>query len=719
MASPTSIFHPDSNRAYLAPIPFNTRGEVPYREAEIYDWTKEIITDGRSFLRQQPAYNYIQDGIDVVNGESDTLKTPSLSDFKSELTMRNTKEIVAAQTNIRVIPAFKSTIDEFKTQERILNNGFMGWQNAVFFDRGVRKAWQWATAAGTGYLGLRWDANYWYRGKGDLVPEAYGPLDVLPVGMNRHNDLQKAYAVAIKVATPIHEAWRLFPLYVDKIRASRENSMGRGTVISQAVKYASAVLRRWGPNSTLENDTVPWEMVNIYYIYVDDDSVNNTGRPLAMGQPGTSWYYTVPYIGQEMKVGETKGGQILTRKAGREDCMLYPNRRLIVATENDCLNPDPTTQVSPYWHAKVPIVQFRCDDWPWSFLGFPATRYGTNIEKANNTIQRGMVDAMNGRLSPPRAYNRNTMAASLMQTMNTRIPDQVIGLDMTFGGDESPVKPLLPFQWYEFPAFYPSVIQQNEQRLTHQMGIADAQALARARQLPSGDSVEKIMESLGPLIKDMSRNMEASIRDFGEMWKSDFFQFYTAARRMRLLGPDGLTEEDYDFDPGTLIPSSDTVVKMRKTGDREGTPEYVADGVPYFERARWHKDNFTFAVTPYSLHELNSMTRRLFILQLTKTGFPMDWWTMADMFDVKNFGDPPMMEDPVTGERRPAQTVMERWVSQMEMMAHMQSAKEGGGGGGGKPGKGAGRPGSGQQPPTLEQKSGDAGTRSTVRESKR
>jgi len=724
MATASNIFSSNRDRAYLAPTPFNTRGEIAARTDHYFDWAKNILVDGKSYLRQQPSYTFIQDGIDLVNGDIDNVKTPSLSDFKSELTYRNLKEVVAAQTNIRVIPAFKSAIPEFRTQEQILNNGFMAWQNAVFFDRDLRRGWQYACAAGTGYLGLRYDANYWYKGKGDIVTDAYGPLDVLPVGMGRQNNLQKAYAVALKVATPVHEAWRLFPDYADKIRPSRENSMGRGTVISQAVKFASAVLRRFGPNAALERQDTPWEMTDLYYIYVDDDSVNNTGRPIPMGKPGTSWFYVVPFIGQEMKVGESKGGQAIVRKATYEDCLLYPNRRLIVSTEDDCLTPDPTTQVSPWWHAKVPLVQLRADDWPWTFLGFPMTRGGVNIEKANNGIMRGMVDAMNARLSPPRAFDRNSTSKALMETMNTRVPDQVVGMDFTFGS-ENPVRPLLPFNWYEFPAIYPQMIQENEQRLTHQMGVADAQALAMARQLPSGDSVEKIMESLGPLIKDMSRNMEASIRDFGEMWKSNFFQFYTAPRRMQLLGPDGLSDEDFDYDPGQLIPTSETVINMRQMG-------ITTDGVPYFERARWHKDHFTFSVTPYSLHELNSMTRRLFILQLTKSGFPMDWWTMAEMFDVKNFGDLPMFEDPVTGETRAAQTVMERWTSQMEIMAHIQAANQpppqggspGGGGGApapppGAPGKQPGRPPTYQEPPTLEQKHIDAGTRSTIRTSKR
>jgi hypothetical protein len=706
-----SIIQRDFDSGYICPRPFDLSGNIKFSRDKLLSWTNDVVTDGRSYLRLQPAYKYIDDGLSLVNGDLENVPNAALSDYTAEMTVRNLKELVAAQTNIRVIPAFKTEIPEFEKQQDILNKSFMGWQNGTFFDRRLRKGWQYASATGTGYIGLRYDAHYWRKGKGDIVCDAYGPLDVLPIGMGRQHDLQKAYAVALRVETPLHEAWRLFPTYADKIKASRENAKGRGTVTSRAVKFASAALRRFGAGLTNEHEAAPWEMVDIYYIYVDDDSVNNTGQPMAMGEVGTSWYYTVPYVGQDLKVGETKAGQPITRKAVFEDCYLYPNKRLVIATDDVVLNPDPITQVSPYWHSRVPVVQLRADDWPWTFLGFPVTRGGLNLEKNSNKVMRGMIDAMNARLSPPRAFDRNAVSQGLMRAMDTRVPNQMVGMDFTFGSD-SPVRPFLPVNHYEFPAFYSEVIQQIEQRMTHQMGVADAAAMARARQLPSGDSVEKIMESLGPLIKDMSRNMEESIRGIGEIWKSNFFQFYTAKRRMQLLGPDGLSEEDFDFDPGNLIPNSETVVEMKQMG--------VAEGVPYFDRAKWHKDNFTFSVTPYSLHELNSMTRRLFILQLSKAGFPLDWWTMADMFDVKNFGPVPNFEDPETGEQRPAQTVLERWTCQMEMMAHIQAANQQQQGGPAHAGKkGPGRPGTGAQPPSLEQKSTDAGTRSTIRESKR
>jgi hypothetical protein len=726
---------PGVDSAYLCPAPFeNPADSRDFATADsLLAWARDIVSDGRSYLRLQPAYPFIQDGVDLVNGEAVTTPIGLLSRMRTDQTVRNAKELIAAQTNIRIIPAFKSNMEEFKRQESILNKSFLAWQGMTFADRRLRKAWQYACIAGTGYIGTRYDPHFWYRGRGDIVWDAYGPLDVLPVGMGRQHDIQKAYAVALRVETPVHEAWRLFPLYVDEIKPARDARAGHGVVISQAVKFATAVLRRFGQGVRFEREAAPWAMVDVFYIYVDDDSVNDTGEVVKMRGPdgiyGTSWSYDVPYVGQEVPIGDGK-----FRKATREDCLLYPNRRLVIAVGTDLLgvvvNPDPTCQASPNWHAKVPVAQLRADDWAWNFLGFPITRYGQSLEKASIEMWRGMIDAMNARLSPPRGFDRNSQAAALAQTINTRIPNQVVGLDLSLVPLAQQMGPLLPFQWYEYPAHYLQAQQMLQAMIKDQMGVADASAMARARQLPSGDSVEKIMEQLGPLIKDQSRNMEESIRSLGEQWKSSFFQFYTAARRMQMLGPEGLADEDFDYRPGTLIPYANdedwkstgapdlkSVEMRRKFGAPEEWEAYFARGeiVPQFERARWHKDNFNFTVTPYSLHEFNSVSRKLFYIQLQSRGFPIDPWTLAELFDIRNFGEVPMIPDPNTGELRRAQTIIERWLAWMQMQARIQQSIGGGQGGGGGKGK-PGRPPTAQQPPTMENK---GGVRPIVRESKR
>ena len=722
--------------AYLCPAPFEldrSRQEwTPCSPDELFSWSQQMLSDARSYLRLQPAYKYIADGMDMVNGDYLVTGTQSLSDVRTEATMRNTREIVAAQTNLRIIPSFKSEAEQYREQNAILNKGFIAWQNMTFADRQLRKAWQWACAGGTGYIGPRYDPHYYHRGKGDIVWDPYGPLDVLPLGLPSNLSLQGAYAVGLRKKMPIHQVWRMFPLQRDNIKANRVSTGGKGMVIAQAVKFASAVLKRFGQGNRQPEEASTWDTTDVYYIYVDDDSVNETGHPLQIcgpdGQWGTSWSYTVPFVGQQVATGRVlSGGRQEFRTARREDCLIYPNRRLVIATDTCIINPAPEHQSSYRWDGRVPIVQFRADDWAWNFLGFPVTRYGQSIEKLMIELWRGVGDKMNLSLNPSAFYDRGSSALSMLQTVNPRIPGLRVGLDMGLTGASSQFVPMLPHEWYQVDSgIVETVSKILPAILKEQMGVADVSAMARARQLPSGDSTEKLLEAMGPLVKDQSRNMEEGIRLAGEMWKSDWFQFATAKRRMQMLGPDGVAEEDLDFEPGTLIPMSEDPNDKKRTlpmsEGPDGSWNYSPDApdermpslaVEQFERARWHKGNFTFSVTPYSLHEFNSTTRKLFMLQLMKVGFPLSWWTQADLFDVKNFG-PCMFKDPESGELREARNEIERWTVQLEIQARIAQAMGGGGGGKGKGGQ-RGRPQTFAQPPVMESKAG--GSTSTVRTS--
>ncbi len=720
--------------AYLCPPPFELNTSRQEWDAcgadDLFAWTQQMLTDARSYLRLQPAYKYITDGMDMINGEFLVTDVQSLSNVKTESTVRNTKEVVAAQTNLRIIPAFKSEAEQYREQNNILNKSFMAWQNMTFADRALRKGWQWACVGGTGYIGPRYDPNYYYRGKGDIVWDAYGPLDVLPLGLPPSLNLQGAYAVALRKKMPIHQVWRMFPLQRDNIKANRVTSQGKGMVIAQAVKFASAVLKRFSQGARQPEETSTWDTTDVYYIYIDDDSVNETGRPLQImgpdGQWGTSWSYTVPFVGQEINTGRMlSGGKPETKTARREDCLIYPNRRLIISTDTCVINPAPEHQTSYRWDGRVPAAQLRADDWAWNFLGFPITRYGQSLEKLAIELWRGIGDQMNLSLNPSAFFDRGSTATSQLQTTNPRIPGLRVPLDMQLNQASAQFTPMLPYQWYQTnPVVLEAAAKILPAILKEQMGVADVTALARARQLPAGDSTEKLLEAMGPLVKDQSRNMEESIRMLGEMWKSDWFQFATAKRRMQMLGPEGIADEDVDFDPGTLIPLSEKRVNGPDSGylpmtnhNGEWSYEPGSDirmpglAVSQFERARWHKNNFTFSVTPYSLHELNSTTRKLFTLQLMKVGFPLSWWTLADMFDIRNFGPCLVPDEQNPGAMREARNEIEKWTAQLEIQARVAQAM----GGGGKGGKGQrGRPETYKQPPTMEQK---GGANSTVRTS--
>src|SRR5271170_4801081 len=101
--------HSPIDTAYLCPPPYEYNRHQQRWDAcspqELFSWSQQMLSDARSYLRLQPAYKYISDGLDMVNGDFLVTDVQSLSNVRTESTVRNTREIVAAQTNLRMIPS--------------------------------------------------------------------------------------------------------------------------------------------------------------------------------------------------------------------------------------------------------------------------------------------------------------------------------------------------------------------------------------------------------------------------------------------------------------------------------------------------------------------------------------------------------------------------------------------------------------------------------------
>src|SRR5205814_3554983 len=99
-------------------------------------------------------------------------------------------------------------------------------------------------------------------------------------------------------------------------------------------------------------------------------------------------------------------------------------------------------------------------------------------------------------------------------------------------------------------------------------GTQELSSLVQLGQIPSSETVERMIESWSPAIRLRSRVMESFLREMAMMVLMNFFQFYTQAQRVAVLGPRGQTFEDFDFDPGTLIPDMMSVLGP----DNDGNP---------------------------------------------------------------------------------------------------------------------------------------------------
>lgn len=703
---------------------------------ELLSWIAQAKIEGENFLENQRPFRDIDTGIAIIAGGGEEKLPKKLSHVKTNRLKRQAREMVATASNLRPLWGYKSDNRDYEKTAYVLNKLILGWWHNTFADRKIREAFQFAVVTGTGYVMPKWEEDYMgITGRGDIKLDVLGPRDVIPIQLGNDNELSEAYGIIIKRETPINRAHAMFPEFQDLIKPDRDVPTGLKQGMSKVQRYMSSALNMFGQSRAREGERSTFPTVDILECYIADTRVNNSGQMIPMGKPESSWYYEVPSLGMLMPTGKkvpSPDGAIdplsmnplmvdETKPATIRDCLLYPFLRRIICTKTLILEDD----TSPWWHGRFPVIPFKIDDWPWDFLGYGIIRDGEPLQTSNNNLLRAIDDSANARLRPPMKYDENLVSRAQVEALDLRQGGQSIGVNMQAG---DVIAPLVDPRQYDVPEWIREFVKDNEERMDYQMGVADFTALAKARQTPSADSVEKLEEMAGPLLTDMSRNMERSLRDLGDMVKALFFQFYTTPRKIQVLGADGVIEEDFDFEPGNMVPS-------HMPFETDELPSRYST----MQRAKWHKDNFLFHITPGSMHEITQMSKKLFYLQLSRDGtFPIDPWTQADVYAIPNFGSPP--EDADTVVKRffaykkmemefQMQMQMEQLQMQQAMMADpnmamaMQAAQLAAGQGGqqGQPQQGGGnghevgRPPSGQKPPHIAQK--DGGTRSTVSES--
>lgn len=673
-------------------------------------WLNEVREDGENFLRLQRGYQDIDRAMDIISGGN----APSVPDVQSNIELNEIKracgERVATLSNLRPLWGFKTDYPEFSHNATVLNKLLSAWYSTSFPDLSIKKALQYSDVAGLGWLMPVWRSDFIVAGRADIALDVLGPTEVFPYMMPKDNDIQRAYCATILVETPLHEALVKYPTKLDLLSVDNQVAswLKKGLDFLKKLSPVQRDMYRIGKQKNLIFPTV-----NIYHTYIMDASVNMSGKTIPMGQPGTSWYYEVPAYGSDIPSGQKDPatGADLYRKADYSDARLFPTRRKIVWTTSGILYDGP----SQYLHGKVPAIPFRLCEWPWNFFGDSIIRDTDSIQNSITRLARAADDAINVAMDPPMEFDRNSMAQATMEKINVRAGKQRIPTDFSMG---EIARPMLPPEYYSIPATHAlEAVKFLQDQLRYQTGIRDMMALAQARQLPAGDTVEKLMEIAGPIVSSMSRAMERSMCEVGEQWKSLAFQFYTLSRRVQVLGKDGVTEQDFDFEPGSMIPSHmpDELAAIKQKG--MSIEDATKSRYSIEKRAQFHQNSFYFHITPFSMHQITQMTRKMLFLQLRRSGFPIDCWTVADALDVPNFGARPAESDgTVFGNFVQEQKILagvQIEIQKAAAAAQMADAANAAIGGNGAETRG--RKPSAQVPPSIQSK--DGGERQTVRES--
>lgn len=625
--------------------------QLPREESPraIHDWASLAVSEGEAFLQSQNGIDDIPKIIDAIMGNTrgnDLLRSTTMSGLSLNHMGKIGLDLASSLTDIKPFWEYRTNNDRFELQSTMAQKLATAWWSNRLIDLKFCDVIKYACAAGSGYANL-----FYNQETDDLDLQAEDPRDVLPIRPTDNFSVQSAFGQIVRRERTVNYLRQMYPDKANKIRADRDGSFA---ALSKNTRYAQ-LIDRMGINSgfvkNLMNSlggrsaatplNVP--VADVFTICVKDDSVNMTGETKIMGDPSTNWAYVV-------QPGEP----------------LYPRKRMIVMCRS-C--PEPLYDgPNIYWHGMFTALKLTLDPWPWSWLGKSPMRDLLPIQGEINRSARGISDMLEQLWRPALIGDKNSVSKQLMDKIDTRKAGLKMRTNPVAGQgvrlEYPPVEKLAQaYEWIKF------LIEQGKEL----SGTQELSSLAQLGQLPSSETIERMIESMSPAIRLRSRVMEAFLREMAMMTLMNFFQFYSTKKRVTILGAkQGLTFEDFDYDPDSMVPDM---------------KEEHGSILPRHERAVKFIDNFAYQIAPGSLLAASEVTDKLMYLQLTRMG-GMDMATLLEKLGVPNLGLPADFPQGI--------------FPRLQWFAQQQIALNGGPAGvQGQPGGGPGRPASAQAMPSM------------------
>jgi hypothetical protein len=656
-------------------------------------WVEENLEEGEGWLSGQKSYKSINENFRIFDAAFND-KTKSIlltNELKYDI-----RKFVETLSDMREIGTYGSDAPQYKPYAEMVNKVVKNVYLESMFPLQLRRAIQYASVMGRGYLWPKCKVSNYGFGERQLVFEPLGLMDVIPTQVPSTNDVQDAYTNTIYEYMPVAEAHARFPRFQAALQPVERMKFG-SKIQSRRVDYAERF--RYGDEPRNFGSLT----CEIRYTFIRDISINKYGKPLPMGEPGTSWFYIVPYVGQEI-LGGYRNGVPFTRQATNEDCMIYPRLRLMITNKGMT---EPMYDGPAFdWHGKMPAVQYDVDDYPWEGVGQSLVQNVGTIMQTIRKMERKVDQVVTTSLNPPMGYDRTSTGGPKIENFDLFEEDVRAGLD---GKPTDVFQSLLPesvkvdsthFNWLEY----------LKTSMGKQLGLEDVGNLAQLKMNIASDQADKMLEGIGPVAKGIAGNIERANAKVAEQLKWMIPQWYDTRRVIQIVGPDNIVPQVFDFDPHSMIPS-------------HGEDEYVAGNIPenpsaydQLQRARRFADNLRLVSVPSTLLKITQMQEQLKWLQLWRGGAPIAFADVAKKMDIENYGEVKgtTLRERYINEKMEdlkLQAVASQLAAQLGLGGPPDQGKGGKGGGKGKPG----RPPSGHAPPKLAQKSDG---RTTVTESK-
>jgi len=652
-------------------------------DPNVIGWIREAVVEGDRLNRDDPSYERAEIGMRYIVGEQRRDPAEDQVKYLPKMTINESRKVVQAHasvlTDLKPVWNYKPLNPLFQAQGQLLDKLTIAWYLATLADLELGNWVKYAAAEGTADLCVEWNPHARFGGDHHIMARDF--RDTLPwrpaPGSRSVQDWQgvifrEEYTVNVLRGMYPTKA----PLFLPTPDSLLATLMGRfRSAASRLVSPAADTLS--GLSGATHNAKSKSGNTLLYRIFLDDHSINLTNKPIPMGPPGASWAYTVQPMGR-----------------------MYPQKRCIIATDKAIISDGP----SPFWHGMFPFSRLKLWDVPWQFLGVSLLNDLIPVQDGINDNTNDLRLGIKQWMDPKTVYDRQAVSETFMRLYDPRRPGAKVKTNPTYGDG---------FKQLDGPN--PEVLQLSLEFIRHLTdkfqdlsGTANLQALLQLRQLPSADTIRQYYEAMTPELRAEGRMIEASLRDVAEMIKVNTFQYQSQAKRITMLGDAGVVLEDFDFDPGTLVPSMEP--------DQPGYTPELDKGVPRAERAQFFHKLFVFSVAPNSILAMNSSEQKMLRLQLARMGY-YDFWSLMESLEVANIGNPPAIPlpplqppnpvevlasmaqqdgkyilNPQSGqimEVRVPQTVTERLIAQQQLGIGMTANP-------------AGRKASGQEPPHVE-----------------
>ncbi len=499
-------------------------------------WRDAAREEAIDTLNMCPEYQEIQRYIDFLEGRQWNANRPKYrSRFFDNRLMDARVETLSLLSDIRPTIDVSSSVKAYQHQAEIAEKLIHAEWARGDIDLKLAAAVDYALF-GTGYWKL-----------GAFVP---GELTVTPCGMDcvlpiqPGNTIQDSTAVLYRTYKPLQyfvDTWgsKAEGLEHETTSASWINSSNdyvrpghipeyTWNSLSPAMRYHLGVrsLRRT-PHGSGETFAV----CELEEYWVNDPAVNESTEEVLVQDPNLSleqhnyWY--------RVKPGDR----------------LFPRKRLIVFAGDRVMHDGP----SPYWHGLFPFVALTLMPVVWAPGGISKYRNLMPLNMAINHVGAGTQDVVEKAVKPQMITRDGAVRDA---TWNKFFPDMPGGkLKLAANTDVTrDVRymdpPNLPGYVFQYLGQY--LIATFDRR----SGKIDVGALGKKKQVPGGDTIEQMRDAQTTPFRLESRYVEAFLRGAGIQVVSNVFQFYTRGKRMRMLGADGITWEDFDYDPESMVPST-------------------------------------------------------------------------------------------------------------------------------------------------------------------